>query len=657
MASQKNKKKNRRRASRTTVYFSAAGALIALLGGILCWPGAASVLLLGACALLATPLLLKRRSKRAVYALIACGCVLIAAGFALRFARVNVGWSSYSRNARTVDLSGKGLKNLDTLAQFPLLDQADVRDNPGLEVGSYALQTLERLDVRGCGLTREAYETLSARMPECLILCEQATALSAGGLTADELSEALSALPGVREVDLTGANLTGEEEATLRERFPSVRLYSKIDAGGEAHDSAEKQVVLQVSGYDEALDLLAQFESPESVELNGTSFTAEQALALKARLGEARLTCALLLDGQQVRTDAQAITWAESAQELAQAAPLLGSLQSVELTGERTLEEIETLRESFPDAALSFTYRSVRIIPGETTQADALSSDEIARLQALCPEARLEWTVEVLGKRVGSLDKTLDFGNQQVSDDQVDALCQALDRLPGLEQVLLYESRLSFESMDRLFDGYPEVFFGFTTRMDKYKVRSDVTAFSTLKNQRNPYYTQDDMYFLRYCRNLQALDLGHNKITDISFLSWFPHLKVLILADNRITDISVLSQLTELEYIELFMNEIADFSPLASLGNLIDLNICYNLSKERRTIEDVTPIYQCTKLERCWISNNGLTEQQQADLRAALPACEFNFTVEQSTDGGWRKHARYYVVRDMMKSRVYTPFE
>ena len=71
----------------------------------------------------------------------------------------------------------------------------------------------------------------------------------------------------------------------------------------------------------------------------------------------------------------------------------------------------------------------------------------------------------------------------------------------------------------------------------------------------------------------------------------------------------------------------------------------------------MTPIYQCTKLKRCWISNNGLTDQQQADLRAALPACEFNFTVEQSTDGGWRKHPHYYVVRDMMKSRVYEPFE
>lgn len=657
MVSQKSKKKRRRRASRAAVYFSAAGALIALLGGILCWPGVASVLLLGACVLLAVPLLLKKRPKRAVYALIASGCVLVALAFALRFTRVNVGWSSYSRNARAVDVSGKGLESLDALAQFPSLERADVRDNPGLAAGEYASQALKYLDVRGCGLTQDEYEALKARLPGCLILCERATALTADGLTADELTEALGALPGVQEVDLTGAGLTGGEETALRERFPDVRFYSKIDAGGEVHDSAEKQVVLQVSGYDEALDLLAQFESPESVELSGASFTAEQALALKARLGGAKLTCTLALGGQEIRTDVQDVTWAGGAQELAQAAPLLGSLKSVELTGERTLEELETLREAFPDAALCFTYRGVRIAPGETARADALSSDETARLQALCPGVRLEWTVEVLGRRVGSLDETLDFGDQQVTDDQVDALCEALDRLPGLQQVLLYESRLSFESMDRLFDGYPQVFFGFTTRMDKYKVRSDVTAFSTLKNQRKPFYTQDDMYFLRYCRNLEALDLGHNKITDISFLSWFPHLKVLILADNRITDISVLSQLTELEYIELFMNEIADFSPLASLKNLVDLNICYNLSKERRTIEDVTPIYQCTKLKRCWISNNGLTEQQQADLRAALPACEFNFTVEQSTDGGWRKHPHYYVVRDMMKSRVYEPFE
>ena len=119
----------------------------------------------------------------------------------------------------------------------------------------------------------------------------------------------------------------------------------------------------------------------------------------------------------------------------------------------------------------------------------------------------------------------------------------------------------------------------------------------------------------------------------------------------------MLSQLTELEYVELFMNQASDLSPLASLGNLKDLNLCYNLAEGEERIEDVTPLYACESLERCWLSNNGLTREQQDALRAALPLCEFNFTVEQSTDGGWRKHPRYEVVRDMMQSRVYTPFE
>lgn len=657
MASQKNKKKRRRRASRAAVYFSAAGALIALLGGILCWPGWAAVLLLAAAALLALPLLMKRRPRRAVSALIACGCILIAAGFALRFARANVGWQSYPRNARTVDLSGKGLRSLDALAQFPSLEQADVRDNPGMDVGKYASQTLERLDARGCGLTEEAYETLSARMPDCLILSEGARSLRAARLTTDEVCEALRATPGIAAVDLTDMRLTGEEEAALRGEFPDVRFYRVLDADGEAHQSTEKQVRLHVSGYDEALDLLAQFESPESVELTGASFTAEQALALKERLSGAGLTCTLLMDGQEVRTDAQDITWSGGVQELAQALPLFDSLQSVELTGERTLEELETLRAACPEAALSFSYRGTWFAPGEEVQTDVLSLDEVRRIQALCPGVRLAWTVEVLGKTLSSGDKSLDFGSQAVTDEQVDALCQALDMLPGLEEVLLYESRLSFESMDRLFDGYPQVFFGFTTRLDNYKVRSDVTAFSTLKNSRKPYYNQDDMYFLRYCRNLQALDLGHNKITDVSFLSWFPHLKVLILADNDITDYTPIGQLTELEYLELFMNEAGDFTPLASLRNLRDLNVCYNLAAGQQSIDDVTPIYQCTKLERCWMSHNRISAQQQADLRAALPGCKFNFTVEQSTGSGWRRHPRYNVVRDMMKSRVYKPFE
>ena len=658
MSSRKRAKK-RRRASRTAVWMAAGGGLASLAAGLLLWPGMPSVLLGTAAVLLLCPLALKRRPRRPVFALIACGCLLLAGAFCLRFARVNVGFSSYPRQAQTLDLRGRGLTDLRVLAQFPSLEQADLRDNPELDtVEVKGCEALWRLDVRGCGLTQEQYQSLCARLPGCLILCEQADTLSAGERVSPEaLEEALDALPGVRQVNLTGSLLTPEALASLRERFPDVRFYSEIQTNGQVFDSDAQRLALRADSYEEARALILQFTRPEEVSLTGVALTAEQALELSGLLCGGPLECELLLGGQTVGTQDGELTFSGDAEELLGALPLFGSLRRIELTGEATLDQLERLRAARPDAGLAFVYRGVRIAPGEQADISALPSSERARLQALCPEARLEWREDVLGRTVSSLDTVLDFGSQKVTDDQVRALYEAIGRLPNLEQVLMYESRLSTESMDRLFDAYPGVFFGWTVTMDTYTVTTDITAFSTLKNQRKPYYTQDDMRFLRYCRYLQALDLGHNKISDISFLSQWPHLKVLILADNCVSDLSVLSQLTELEYVELFMNQASDLSPLASLGNLKDLNLCYNLAEGEERIEDVTPLYACESLERCWLSNNGLTREQQDALRAALPLCEFNFTVEQSTDGGWRKHPRYDVVRDMMQSRVYTPFE
>ena len=111
------------------------------------------------------------------------------------------------------------------------------------------------------------------------------------------------------------------------------------------------------------------------------------------------------------------------------------------------------------------------------------------------------------------------------------------------------------------------------------------------------------------CRDLQALDLGHNMVNDINFLTEFKHLKILILADNSVVDISPLAKLQELEYVEMFRNHITDLTPLASLPNLRDVNMCRNFG-----IKDATMLLACPKLERVWLAYCGIDEAQQAQL-------------------------------------------
>ena len=70
---------------------------------------------------------------------------------------------------------------------------------------------------------------------------------------------------------------------------------------------------------------------------------------------------------------------------------------------------------------------------------------------------------------------------------------------------------------------------------------------------------------LQQATNLTTLDLGMNRITNISVLSGMSQLTHLYLDDNQITNVSALSGLRNLRLLRLARNPIQDTSPLATL--------------------------------------------------------------------------------------------
>lgn len=269
-------------------------------------------------------------------------------------------------------------------------------------------------------------------------------------------------------------------------------------------------------------------------------------------------------------------------------------------------------------------------------------------LCALCAGAVAE-PLTYCGITVDSQDTVVDFGSVKVTD--VPALVEMIEQMPNLTQVDMYESRLSKSDMDMLFDGYPQIRFGWTLHISEHTVRTDATAFSTLHGPKSIPHESKEFEVLRFCRDLQAIDLGHNWVTDLEFLRNFPHLKVLILAPDQITDLTVIGELTELEYLELFTNHITDVTPLANLTHLKDLNLAYN------SIEDLTPLHALTQLERLWGYHNKKLSQEQIDaMEAAVPDCEYDW-VNNPTAGTWRTHPRYFVIREIFQSGVYRPFD
>ena len=217
----------------------------------------------------------------------------------------------------------------------------------------------------------------------------------------------------------------------------------------------------------------------------------------------------------------------------------------------------------------------------------------LAMLFLMLPVFACAETASFSGVEIELDAREIDFGRSSVTD--IDGLCALLDRMENLETVNMYHSRLSAEEMDRLFYGYPHIFFGWTLRVGDHSVRTDQTAFSTLHTSSpKPAHKTKDFVKLKYCTKMLALDFGHNHVDDLSFLMQMPQLRVLIIGQNRVSDISVLAHLHDLEYLELFSNRIRDWSPLVGLKKLRDLNIKYNPGT------DISALYAMTWLERLW---------------------------------------------------------
>lgn len=237
----------------------------------------------------------------------------------------------------------------------------------------------------------------------------------------------------------------------------------------------------------------------------------------------------------------------------------------------------------------------------------------------------------------------LDLGKREITD--FDELRSVLDRMPNLFIVSMYNTKMEEDMMEMLTQAYPNIHFGWTLRVAKYRVRTDATAFSTLRQpDETPRYSATKYAPLRFCYQLQGLDLGHSSIEDLSFISGLTDLHYLILADNKVTDLTPLTSLKELEYVELFMNDITDVTPLTELPHLIDLNL------SRTRIADLSPLYEMKQLKRLWISRvgNAITEEEKVALQAALPNTEIHFTANCTAEG-WRKHERFQKVKNSFR--------
>ncbi len=508
------------------------------------------------------------------------------------------------------------------------VESLDLRGAESLDVEKILrLQDLKELDIRGLDVSDDMLERLHAALPACEIRYD----LPLGGLRYDPLTANLSlpdlpedwenlrrftALKTLRVERCTSPAVMAELAASL----PDCRTSWALGLGGEWFDVTS-----------------------ETLELSGEAVNFEE---LTAQLG-------WFPSLKTVRLEAAALTHAEQ-RALLDACPGLSFYWSVDVGGLRVpcdAADLAFAPEDEVDLAALTDAMETGLLPSlkavDFTGSAVSAADRVAFREAH-PELAVSWEVEILGTRYHCDTQLLDFSGTAFTQEGLDELEAAIAFLPALEQVEMHDTGLTNEALAALNKKYENVKVVWTVTFGPnnfYKLRTDATYFRASEfGVTPPDVTDADLPILAYCTEMRALDLGHEKVTDLTPLKRMTHLTWLIIAECPISDISPLSSLKELKYLEMFSTDVSDLTPLVKCSSLQALNCCYIKARQDGAWKALSKMKQ---LKMLWYCGCPLSAAQIREMKEKNPEL-VTFTLQggESSGGSWRYNALYREMRD-----------
>ena len=490
-------------------------------------------------------------------------------------------------------------------------------------------------------------------------------------LTGEELPDAatLQGMRGLQVLDLRNLDVEIGEYEALRQQLPDCEILWLVPFQGNRWDNAVAEISV-TSMDNDTVGLLEYFPNLQTVDACGcTDYDALMKLA-EERLD---LTVKYTLDVGYglLREDATECTITdENAELVLEAVAYLPQLKVVNGEDCSDYDALMELCRMCPELVVNYTV-TIGHVPqaGDASVltldiADAPEAMELLQYftnltnvvftglaenrelmyQMMCryPDVVIEWAFELYGVETRSTAAELYLN--EIPMESVAVVEDALKYFYDLQWVEMCQCGIPSEEMDALWKRHPETRFVWAIPMANFYVRTDVTAFIPYKygyDINRPFYDPQAKE-LKYLVDLECLDLGHMRMTDISFLQYMPKLRFLILADTVCKDFSYLADLTELVYLELFRSEIKDVNLLMNLTKLEDLNIGWT------SLDNPELLKEMTWLKRLWTNLNGMNRAELEDLRDSMPNTLVYIDSNHPTDGGWRQSDRYYEMRDML---------
>lgn len=391
-----------------------------------------------------------------------------------------------------------------------------------------------------------------------------------------------SEYPELEKLDLSGSTCYAAIEEYIASH-PDVEVTYTVDLGGSEHAADSTAITLNPGDYDSAglMSNLAWLPALEALQLNDTTLSLEQ-------LGELGLVYPNIVIEYTVDIDGS--IYAPGTTEM-------------KLNG-LSADDVEAA------AAKLALLPAVESIDLSTS---ALTPAEVALIRDAAPTAAIDYTFELFGREVNTLETDIVFDEQEIGDEGEAAVREALDILPEGARLCFDMCGFSNEVMASIRDDYPNhkvvwrVFFGeyFSMLTDEETVRAIFDLYDgTTEN-------------LKYCTEVKYMDIGHNtELTEVDFIAYMTKLEIVIMSGSPFSDMSVFANCPNLEWLELvYCPNVSDVSSLKDLKNLKYLNLTYT------QVTDVSMLGSEVPLERFFYANPKLTAEQIAEFEEMHPDC------------------------------------
>lgn len=480
-----------------------------------------------------------------------------------------------------------------------------------VENKAYSIHATE-LDLREEDISFEHYDSVHAQLPDCRILwnvpfqgnrfSNDSTALSINQLNRADIELMKTYFPALKKVDAAGCQ-DYEALEELKAQLPEVEVTYSVSLGNAAF-------------------------SPDSdvLSLNPGDYTAE---ALKTNL------------------------------------PYLHHVTSILLhTPDMTLEEIDALREAFPDIDIASTVEIMgQEFTADTTQLDlsamaedqvnavcaklpmlpaleavelmdsqgncSLSRDAVKALMAAAPNAAFNYVFDFYGQTISADTEEVYLKNVKIGDDNVEEVRFALDMVQNCKRFVLENCGLSNELLAQLRDEYRDktkvvwrIYFGNGTSMTDADVIRSVYDL-----------VDDNCHDLVYCEDARYLDIGHDEYLDeLPFIEGMVSLEYVIISGSPIKSLEPFTNCKNLKVLEASNCEkLTDISPLAACENLEMLNISYTHVTDLSPLDNLNLTHLVAKY-----NPSRIPAEEQARFKEVHPDCWTEFVGTQPYGRGWR---------------------